>query len=354
MSIIIKTLQAEVLSFLYCSSWSLTLHEKFKMNKFAVLLLLVICAAWTADAQRRGNRRNSGGGRMRVIEEVESISETNRGGKRRMQQSVNLQEIVENAEISNPLGRRRNARFEEQVFFPTTGLPPVGLQRRGNEFLGAQRAFERKNRRGAGRGAAAGSSLKAGERHLDAIQALLQKKQARQERIDAKAEKKARRKDAARAAAGDKLKEQNAFEYDTFEKADQYNDLTAQANIDLQNEFGMQIGSSDRHKENAALAENSGNSFDAGTKLQVHEAFDTANYVQDEVFFEDELVDNELLNAEGALADALNAKDSSKIENEATVDAQNFAQIGSRFEKSDGAFGKFGSNSPFDDVFGKK
>lgn len=164
-----------------CSALFHLILEKFKMNKFAVLLLLVICAAWTADAQRRGNRRNSGGGRMRVIEEVESISETNRGGKRRMQQSVNLQEIVENAEISNPLGRRRNARFEEQVFFPTTGLPPVGLQRRGNEFLGAQRAFERKNRRGTGRGAAAGSSLKAGERHLDAIQALLQKKQARQE-----------------------------------------------------------------------------------------------------------------------------------------------------------------------------
>ncbi|XP_067951301.1 uncharacterized protein [Watersipora subatra] len=253
---------------------------------------------------------------------------------------------------------RRNRRVEQQVFFSTTGLPPVAFRRRGNGILGGQRAL---NKQRGGRQEAAGgqeaasyNSLKAGERHLNALEALLQKKIARQERIDAKAERKARRKDAARAAAGERLEARKAVDYEAYEQAEDFNDLSAQASVDAQNSFGMQIASSSSHKEDAAIAESSGSKFDAGTKFNVRESVDGSNYAEEETLYEDEYLDNELLGAEAASEDALNAQEGSRFENEATIDTQNFAQIGSRFEQSGGVFEKFGSNSPFDNLFGKK
>ncbi|XP_067951293.1 uncharacterized protein [Watersipora subatra] len=338
------------------------------MNKLFLLSLLVVCAAVVAGARGK-KRRQSVEENLEAFEDIGNAVETagRRGKKGRRQNSgiaVDVEAIVENAEIegtANLGGRSRRLRngrgdFTTTEFFstttpyvPTTRMP---LRRRGNGIQGGQRVLNR--RTGAGgageevggfQGAVAQSSLKAGEKNLDALQALLQKKQARQERINAKAEKKARRKEAARTAAGERLAASKAVDFETYEQAEDFHDLTAEASKDIQNDFALQIMSSNSHKEDAAISESSGSSYASGTALQLEESVDAEKFAEEEVLSESESVDNELLDAEQTSEDLLNAQEASKVENEATIDAQNFQQASHGFRESDDFFGSQGIGS---------
>lgn len=58
------------------------------------------------------------------------------------------------------------------------------------------------------------------------------------QRLDAKAERQSRRRDAARTAAGEKLVAQAALDYETYEQAEDFYNLDADASKESQNQFG--------------------------------------------------------------------------------------------------------------------
>lgn len=138
------------------------------MNKLIILSLLVISAALTAGARGKKRRQNRGGKLRDILAESGSqsfdldISPTSlRGGRR----SEDL--IVENQVFDSVGG----------------GVGRGGLRRRGGGVRNVERALTNENAAAQGieEGAVAESSLKAGNRDLSELEALLQKKQAKQE-----------------------------------------------------------------------------------------------------------------------------------------------------------------------------
>lgn len=130
------------------------------MNKLIVLSLLAICISLVVGQGGARQRANRAGNLQQVLVDAESGPIEGRQARRRGQNAGNVQ-------------------VEQQVF------PGNGLNRRGNGARNAQRVIESQNvagvETGVGEGAAAANSLRAGERNLDALQALIQQKDARQQ-----------------------------------------------------------------------------------------------------------------------------------------------------------------------------
>ncbi|XP_067951464.1 uncharacterized protein [Watersipora subatra] len=211
----------------------------------------------------------------------------------------------------------------------------------------------RGNRRGGGQrraqgGRASANSLQAGEKNLDAQEALLQKKQAKQARLDRRAARQERKKAKAAKAEAARLKAENAVNFETFEKEAEFNNLEAAASVDSGNKFGLQLFTNNHHKENAAISKSEGSQFASGTKLASENFLNTEFYDREEALVEDEFLDVDELSAAGTDEDLLNAKEASRVEHEQFIDAENAAQASGQFgeTRSQGG-GFFGSNNIF-------